>query len=43
MSGWGNGLISVNLVIFIEIQQTTTDTPKSGYPVSVLRFEPRNK
>jgi hypothetical protein len=36
---WDHGLISVNPVISLEIQETTTDTPKPGYPVSVLRFE----
>ena len=39
MSGWGYGLIGVNPGIFLEILWTFTYTPKSGLPVSVLRFE----
>ena len=33
-------LISVNPGIFLQIKQKTTDTPNTGQPVSVLRFEP---
>jgi hypothetical protein len=44
VSGRGHGLISVNPGTFLYIQQTTTDTPKSRYPVWMLRFEPeRNR
>ena len=40
VTGWGRGLIVVNPDIFLEILNKTTNTPKSGYPVSVLKFEP---
>ena len=40
VSGWGYGLTSVNPDIFLEILNKITNTPKSGYAVSVLKFEP---